>query len=172
MKQQCYLAAIYLNWAVFLGGAGFLLFKRHYAFALLWLLLAPLGAWLYIRIFPSISQALGYGRIDDRPTPDLHDVCDGDEQPASQVTLYTALGCPFCPIVKRRLQGLQERFKFQLREVDVTLQPGILAEKGIRAVPVVEAEDRRIEGNATSEQLAELLSRHAARRLRSLSSAS
>jgi hypothetical protein len=39
-------------------------------------------------------------------------------------------------------------------------------------VPVVEAEDRRIEGNATSEQLAELLSRHAARRLRSLSSAS
>jgi len=44
-----------------------------------------------------------------------------------------------------------------VREVDVTLRHGVLAEKHIRAAPVVEVEDRRIEGNATSEQLAELL---------------
>jgi hypothetical protein len=51
--------------------------------------------------------------------------------------------------------------EFSLEEVDVTLRPGVLMAKGIRAVPVVEAGDRLLTGNATSEQLAELISARA-----------
>jgi hypothetical protein len=47
---------------------------------------------------------------------------------------------------------------FSLEEVDITLRPGILVAKGIRAVPVVEVGDRRLDGNATSAQLADLIS--------------
>jgi len=54
--------------------------------------------------------------------------------------------------------ALREQMEFSLEEVDVTLKPGVLIAKGIRAVPVVEAGDRRLAGNATSEQLAELIS--------------
>jgi len=41
--------------------------------------------------------------------------------------------------------------------VDVTLNPGRLMAKGVRAVPVVEAGDRLIVGHATSQQLAALI---------------
>jgi hypothetical protein len=54
--------------------------------------------------------------------------------------------------------ALREQMEFSLEEVDVTLKPGVLIAKGIRAVPVVEAGDHRLAGNATSEQLAELIS--------------
>jgi hypothetical protein len=54
--------------------------------------------------------------------------------------------------------ALREQMEFSLEEVDVTLKPGVLIAKGIRAVPVVEAGDRHLAGNATSEQLAELIS--------------
>jgi hypothetical protein len=53
---------------------------------------------------------------------------------------------------------LREQMNFSLEEVDVTLKPGVLIAKGIRAVPVIEAGNRRLAGNATSEQLAELIS--------------
>jgi len=151
VKQQCYLAMIYLNWIVLFGGLGFFLFKGLYVFALLWLALIPLAMWAYIRVFPSISQLMGYGRIEDQPAQRL-------ERAPAKVTLYTALGCPFCPVVKRRLMALRERMDFTLEEIDVTLKPGVLIAKGIRAVPVIEAGDRLLSGNATSEQLAELIS--------------
>ena len=154
MKQQCYLAMIYLNWIVLVGGLGLLLLEGYYVFALLWLALIPLAMWVYVRVFPSISQVMGYGRIDDRPAQKLKHV-------PAKVTLYTALGCPFCPVVKRRLIALREQMEFSLEEVDVTLRPGVLMAKGIRAVPVVEAGDRLLTGNATSEQLAELISARA-----------
>ena len=151
MKQQCYLAMIYLNWVVLAGGLALLLLKGYYVFALLWLVLIPLAMWVYVRIFPSISQVMGYGRIEDRPAQRLKHV-------PAKVTFYTALGCPFCPVVKRRLAALREQMEFSLEEVDVTLKPGVLMAKGIRAVPVVEAGERLLTGNATSEQLAELIS--------------
>jgi glutaredoxin len=150
VKQQCYLAMIYLNWIVLVGGLGLFLFRGFYVFALLWLALIPLAMWAYIRVFPSISQLMGYGRIDDQPAQSVVRV-------PTKVTLYTALGCPFCPLVKRRLMALRERMDFSLEEIDVTLKPGVLIAKGIRAVPVIEAGDRRLVGNATSEQLAELI---------------
>ena len=151
MKQQCYLAMIYLNWIVVAGGLGFFAFKGLYVYALLWLALIPVAMWAYIRVFPSISQVMGYGRIDDQPAQRL-------ERVPTKVRLYTALGCPFCPMVKRRLMALQERMDFTLEEIDVTLKPGVLFAKGIRAVPVIEAGERCLTGNATSEQLAQLIS--------------
>jgi hypothetical protein len=61
-------------------------------------------------------------------------------------------------VVKGRLTALREKMNFSLEEVDITLRPGILVAKGIRAVPVVEVGDRRLDGNATSAQLADLIS--------------
>ena len=150
MRQQCYMAAVYLNWLVLAGGLVFFVIKGHYGFALLWLVLIPFAMWVYIRVFPSISQAMGYGRIDDQPARN-------PPHAPTKVTLYTALGCPFCPVVKRRLMALRQTMAFSFEEIDVTLRPGVLMEKGIRAVPVVEAGERCIAGNATSEQLAEMI---------------
>jgi len=157
MKQQCYLAAIYLNWVIFAGGLALFLFKGHYVLAVAWFAFLPIGLWLYVRAFPSISQAMGYGKVDDHAAANTTHAPAGLGHNRLEVTLYTALGCPFCPIVKKRLLALREQIGFDLREVDVTLRPGVLAAKHIRAVPVVEVEERRIEGNTTSEELAELL---------------
>jgi glutaredoxin len=151
MKQQCYVAAIYLNWIVLAAGLVFLFSARLYFFALAWIVALPLALWGYVRVFPSISQAMGYGRMDDKP-------CGAVSPVYGEVRLYTALGCPFCPVVKQRLLALAAEMGFTLTEIDVTLKPGLLAAKGIRAVPVVEAGERRLAGNATSEQLAELIS--------------
>jgi glutaredoxin len=157
MKQQCYLAAIYLNWLVLVSGVGYLLFSHHYGFAIVWLIALPLAMWAYFRVFPSISQAMGYGKVDDKPAHDA-------EQPELQhnrtevtVTLYTALGCPFCPIVEKRLHALRQSMNFEIEKIDVTLRPDLLASKGIRAVPVIEIGEHRIEGNATSERLTNLI---------------
>lgn len=157
MKQQCYLAAIYLNWLLLAGGVGYLLLTHRYVFAVAWLLALPLGLWAYVRVFPSISQAIGYGKVDDQlphdaPAPGLKLDCA-----VVTVKLYTGLGCPFCPIVERRLQAMQETMNFKIEKIDVTLRPDLLASKGIRAVPVIECGDRRIEGNATTEQLTTML---------------
>ena len=155
MKQQCYLAAIYLNWLVLGAGVVYLISTHRYTLAIGWLILAPLAIWGYIRVFPSISQSMGYGRVDDHPAintepPPHHE--------ALRVRLYTALGCPFCPIVEKRLEGLQKEMSFEIDKIDVTLRPDLLTRKGIRAVPVIEVGERRIEGNATSDRLAELIS--------------
>jgi len=150
MKQQCYLAVIYLNWLFLVGGVVFLAWKGLYLVAIGWVAFLPLGMWAYIRIFPSISRAMGYGEVRDEPSQLARSV-------PVNVTLYTALGCPFCPIVKARLTALKQQMDFSLEEIDVTLRPDLLISKGIRAVPVVEAGDRRLAGNATSAQLAELI---------------
>ena len=46
---------------------------------------------------------------------------------------------------------------FEIEKIDVILRPDLLASKGIRAVPVIEVREHRIEGNATSEKLASLI---------------
>jgi glutaredoxin len=157
MKQQCYLAAIYLNWLVLLAGVGYMLFTHHYGFAIVWLMALPLTMWVYLRVFPSISQVMGYGKVDDKPAHDAEGAGPQRTSAAVTVTLYTGLGCPFCPIVEKRLQALRESMSFKIKKIDVTLRPDILASRGIRAVPVIELGERRIEGNATSEQLTNLI---------------
>ncbi len=76
---------------------------------------------------------------------------------AVKVTLYTANVCPFCPIVRQRLIELKQQMSFELDEVDVTFQPQIVLQKGLRSVPVIEAGGRFLVGNATSAQLVAFL---------------
>ncbi|MBC8402130.1 MAG: glutaredoxin family protein [Candidatus Marinimicrobia bacterium] len=74
-----------------------------------------------------------------------------------RVTLYTANVCPFCPIVSRRLNELKRQIPFELEEVDVTFQPKIVRQKGLRSAPVIETDGRFLVGNATSTQIAAFL---------------
>lgn len=146
LKQECPLAFVVLAWVMYVGGTGILLALRQWIIAGTWIVVAPATMWAYIRWFPAISPWMGYGHVDD--------VLAVPTVSAATVTLYTALGCPFCPIVQRRLHDLQPTMGFALREVDVTGRPDILTHKGIWSVPVVEVGDRRIVGHATSERLA------------------
>jgi glutaredoxin len=149
LKQECPLAYVVLAWVMYIGGIPALALARQWVLLPVWIVLAPAVMWAYIKWFPSIAPYMGYGRLDDRQA-------SVTASPVG-VTLYTAIGCPFCPIIKRRLSDLQPKMGFQLREVDVTARPDILTRKGIWSVPVVEVGDRRIVGHATSEQLANLI---------------
>jgi glutaredoxin len=112
--------------------------------------------WLYVRYFPSISRFMGYGSVADQQATNV--------QPSHvKVIFHTGLGCPFCPLVKRRLHELQSRMGFELSEIDITLKPDVLIAKGIRALPVVEVAEARWVGNATSEQLATFIAGNALR---------
>ncbi len=138
---------IYLSWAIYLGGLGFFAVRGDYLFAVLWLFWLPIVQWAYVRVFPRVSRYLGYGRVDDQQA-------QAEGHAPIKVTLYTALGCPFCPIVEERLEALRNEMGFTLEKVDVTLRPNLLASKGIFSVPVVEVGDRRLIGHATSRELA------------------
>jgi hypothetical protein len=152
MKQQCHMTFIYLSWLIYVAGLVYLVLGRDYPLALSWLIFVPLVQWTYVRYFPSLSRYMGYGRLVDEPTQNT-------SQASVKVTLYVGLGCPFCPVIRQRLLALQDRMGFQLEEVDVTLRPQLLIDKGIRAVPVVEAGTLRVTGNATSQQLSTLISK-------------
>lgn len=149
LKQECPLAFVVLAWSMYIAGAGLLLILRQWLLAAAWIVVAPTTMWAYIRCFPAIAPWMGYGRVDDVPAVATLS--------AATVTLYTALGCPFCPIVQRRLRELQTTMRFDLREVDVTTRPDILTRKGIWSVPVVEVGERRLVGHATTERLAHFI---------------
>lgn len=151
MKQRCPLVLVHLTWLVYLAGLVYLPMRGETLAAGIWLVGLPVFMLLYVRTFPRTSRFFGYGRVDDKPAENVWSA-------PVKVTFYGAMGCPFCPIVSRRLHALQERMGFTLEHVDLTTKPGLLARKGIRSVPVVEVGDRRLVGNATSEQLAELIS--------------
>ena len=150
MKQECPLAFVVLAWVMYAGGAVELLFLQQWMLTATWVVVAPATMWAYIKWFPAISPLMGYGRVDDTPAVATRS--------AGSVTLYTALGCPFCPIVQRRLHELQPTMGFALREIDVTGRPDVLTRKGIWSVPVIEVGDRRLVGLATSERLATFIS--------------
>ena len=152
MKQQCHLAMIWFSWLVYVGGAAAALWFHNWFFAAAWILLAPLAEWQYIRRFPAISGMMGYGSVADHPATS-HEA----GIPHQQVTLYTALGCPFCPLIEQRLEHLQARLDFWLVKVDVTLRPDLLAAKGIRSVPALEVRGQIRTGLMTSDQLAEFI---------------
>jgi glutaredoxin len=153
MEQRCYLGAVWLTWlglpllAIVVG------VRVGWAAAGAVLVVGVIGQVLYIRWFPHISRWMGYGSVADVPAGPA-------QEPAGQlprVTLYTANVCPFCPILKRRLAELQRHSPFEVEEVDVTFRPDVIRAKGLRSVPVVEANGRLLVGNATSAQLADFL---------------
>ena len=147
MKQQCHISMIYLSWAVYLGGLAASAWYSQWALGAVLLVAAPVIQWLYIRKFPSLSTSMGYGRITDEPA--------GTVAPAPvKVTVYTAVGCPFCPLIERRLESLQRSMNFTLEKTDVTLRPDLLASKGIRSVPVVEVSGRFLFGLVSTKDLA------------------
>jgi glutaredoxin len=165
MKQQCYLAMVWLTWlglpllAVVVGlriglATGLPIGLLS---ALFVLLVGIVGQVYYIRLFPRVSAWAGYGSVADT-------AADPALMPPQlpRVTLYTANVCPFCPIVKRRLTDLQQQRPFELEEIDVTFRPEIIRSKGLRSVPVLEANGQLLVGNATSKQIADFLSAAAA----------
>lgn len=147
MKQQCHIFFVYGSWFILLCGFIIYLIQGNIFHAVLWVFFIALFLWLYVRYFPSISRFMGYGSVADQPAKDI--------RPSNtKVILYTGLGCPFCPLVKRRLKELQSKMGFELKEIDITFKPDLLIAKGIRALPVVEVGETKWVGNATSEQLA------------------
>jgi hypothetical protein len=92
--------------------------------------LVPSLKWAYLRFFPSASKWLGYGRVDDKLPANV-------TKASVEVTYYSLLGCPFCPIVEQRLKTLQAEMDFTLTTIDLTFKPQLSASKGIRSVPVV-----------------------------------
>lgn len=147
MKQQCHISFVYGSWGILLVGLLYFIIRGNILQAVFWVLFVGLFLWLYVRYFPAVSRFMGYGSVADQPPSDV--------QPSNaRVVLYTAAGCPFCPIVRRRLEDLQVKMGFELDERDVTLKPDLVISKGIRALPVVEIGQARWIGNGTSEQLA------------------
>ena len=141
---------IHLTWLMYAGGLAYFGWRGQWVLALVWLAGVPLFEWLYIRKFPSVSRSLGYGRIVDEDA-------EVTGKAPVKVVLYTALGCPFCPLIEQRLEHLRQRMGFTLEKIDVTLRPDLLAAKGIRSVPVVEAGARLLFGLVTTKELAEAI---------------
>lgn len=146
MKQQCNITYVYGSWLILICGLIFHLFRGSYVQAGFWVFFIVLFLWLYVRYFPSVSKYMGYGSVEDLQPTNIQPVI-------TNVTLYTGLGCPFCPLVKKRLKKLQLKMGFNLKEIDITLRPELLIQKGIRALPVVEVGNAHWVGNATSDQL-------------------
>lgn len=147
MKQQCHLSMIWLTWGVYLAGLAYLAAEHRWVLDAAWLVALPLAEWLYIRSFPKLSSAMGYGEIRDEPAASAARV-------PTKVKLYTALGCPFCPILEQRLEDLQATMGFTLETIDVTLRPDLLALRGVRSVPAVEVDGHLLVGLASTRDLA------------------
>jgi glutaredoxin len=128
----------------------FFAWNANWAALVLWLVLLPCFKWAKLRFFPQISAWMGYGPVADKAPSSV-------TKAGVEVTYYLLLGCPFCPIVEQRLKSLREKTDFSLTKIDLTLKPGMAASKGIRSVPVVEVGEERLIGNATTEQLAQLI---------------
>jgi glutaredoxin len=154
-QQQCTVRSLYLSATIgamgYVVGLVFFAYEANWAALLLWLVFVPCLKWAYVRFFPSTSKWRGYGRVDDTLPASVTKARVG-------VTYYFLRGCPFCPIVEQRLKTLQKEMDFTLTKIDLTLRPRLSASKGIRSVPVVEAGQDRLIGNATSQQLADLIS--------------
>ena len=150
MEQRCTILNLYLNWLILFAGAAFFAATGRFFFLAVWIIGAPVFQLAYIRIFPKISKVMGDGPIVDDAA--------GTPHPAPiDVTLYTAAGCPFCPIIEERLEALRQTMGFRLTRIDVTARPDLLTAKKIRAIPVVEVGGQLRTGNMTSRELAELI---------------
>ncbi len=147
VKQQCFLMVIYTTWALVLGGVIAFAFAGQYGAAAAVAVGVPLVQWFSIRHIRSLAPWMGYGRIVDDPAPAVAPA-------AVRVRLYTAVGCPFCPLIEQRLQALRAGMGFELEKIDVTLRPSLLAGQGIRSVPAVEVGGKWLTGLVSSSELA------------------
>lgn len=150
--QQCPLSAIYFTWLTLAAGLGFFVLRADWAGTVVMAVGFPLFLWTYVRVFPRIARRLGYGDVSDRPAAPAPQA-----RGAGRVVLYTALGCPFCPLVRDRLRRLSAQWGFALEEIDVTARPDLARAKEIRAVPSIEVGGRLHAGAATTRALAELI---------------
>ncbi|HUI66150.1 MAG TPA: glutaredoxin family protein [Bacteroidota bacterium] len=155
VKQQCHISFVYGSWAIFLLGIIWFIVRGDIVRAGVWAFFIALFLWLYVRYFPSLSRLLGYGSVADRPASEIKPI-------RTKVTLYTGAGCPFCPLVRRRLEDLRTTMGFELEQKDVTLKPDLVLARGIRALPVVEIGESRWIGNGTSDELARFIAMSAA----------
>ncbi len=152
LPQQCPVGMVYFTAVVYVGAGILLAFVAPFPMLVVWLAAVPIFLWVYVRIFPRISSAMGYGSVAD-----VASAAAAAPPAPARVTLYTGLGCPFCPIVEGRLRALQPRMGFQLQVVDVTARPDVAAREHIRALPVVSVDGRRRAGCATTDELAALI---------------
>ena len=152
MKQQCYLVNVWATWLLLPALAIGMGLYVGWVAGIVVLLVGVFAQIYYIKIFPRVSRLLGYGSVEDMAAEPTKQT-----RTASKVTLYTANLCPFCPIIRQRLVELQRTMGFELSEIDITFQPGLMRQKGVRSVPVIETEGRLWIGNATSAQLASFL---------------
>lgn len=152
MKQQCYLINVWATWLLLPALAIGMGLYAGWVAGIIVLLVGVFAQIYYIKIFPRVSRLLGYGSVEDMAAAPPKQT-----RTASRVRLYTANVCPFCPIVRQRLLELQRTMGFELSEIDITFQPGLMRQKGVRSVPVVETDGRLWIGNATSVQLASFL---------------
>lgn len=152
LKQQCSLAVVWLTWLMVPVLALVVGARRGWGVGISVLLVGEAAQLLALRWyrpwFPSISRWLGYGSVADVPA-------SGEVRlPARpRVTFYTANVCPFCPIVRQRLAALGATVGFDVEEIDVTFRPDVVVRKGLRSVPVLEADGRYLVGNATTAEL-------------------
>lgn len=150
-EQQCSVLGLALSWLGYVAGLLYFAYERNWVGGALFLVLVPCLRWTLFHFFPSVSRFLGYGRVDDQ-------ISESTNVARVAVTFYSFFSCPFCPIVLRRLEALQQVMDFTLERIDLTLKPQMVVSKGIRSVPVVEVGGKRLVGNLTTAQLAEFIS--------------
>jgi glutaredoxin len=152
MEQRCHLTMVWLTWIGLPLLAALVGLRSGVVAGVAVLAVGVVGQVLYIRWFPNLSRSMGYGSVTDTPAAAVP-----NRGTLPEVTLYTANVCPFCPIIRRRLAELQQQCGFEVREIDVTFRPEIVRAKGLRSVPVLEANGQLLVGNATSAQIAAFL---------------
>ena len=152
MEQRCHLSMVWLTWLGLPLLAVVVALRAGVIAGVFVLGVGIVAQVLYVRWFPSLSRWMGYGSVADTPASSIP-----APLPPTSVTLYTANVCPFCPIVRDRLKALQRDVTFELQEVDVTFRPEVIRAKGLRSVPVLEANGKVLVGNATSAQILEFL---------------
>jgi len=155
MEQRCHVAMIWLTWIGMPLLALVVGFRSGVVAGVMVLLVGIVAQVLYLRWFPRIARWVGYGSVADAPAEPIRAPL------VPRVTLYTANVCPFCPIVRDRVKALQRQNQFDVEEIDVTFRPEIIRRKGLRSVPVLEANGQLLVGNATSARIAEFLKKAA-----------
>src|ERR687887_1463308 len=149
MKQECRLFSVRAIWSVLAVVVLALGVTRGWPAAVFAVMVGALVQVGFVRNFRHVSHWLGFGGADDVRPAHL----PTSAGPIPRVTLYTAAGCPFCPLVRQRLHDLQQELWFELDEHDVTFRPGQAGGRAIRSVPVVQVDGRILVGHVTSDAL-------------------
>jgi hypothetical protein len=150
-RQFCSVAGLYRIWGAYAVGITILAVATNWLGLILFAVLVPLGKFAQIRYYRRLSPLFGYGTL----AQDVQAQTTGSAPRV--VTFYSAMGCPFCPIVLKRLEALQPKMGFTLERVNLSVHPRFAISKGILSVPTIEVGDTRLIGNVSSSQLAELI---------------